>query len=415
MLRLPIDHIPLLTLLALLQVGLYVVSWDVFFLGAFVLLAEGILISFADAYVYSLLSLPIFFYLCWRFTNKALVFSAAGKFLVAEVLIVVGFVFMFLAQPISAEISCLLSSAIIVYLGLRKIRAMVLARDRAIHESFVGTNRIVKLMRGTEAELEKKIQERTQELKETVVILNAKGEDLLHLNQEKNAILGLVVHDLKAPLYNINLLTYPLTKEVSELVQSKAQRILSQTERMNTIITNLLSANAIESGELPLFFEDVNLHSLCSIVCEEFREHAKSKQIELEFHSQTEHVGGRVDRNATHQIMSNLISNALKYSPLGSQVWVKLDNDSDVVRVSVKDSGPGISKTDQEKLFRKFQKLSAQPTAEESSTGLGLFVVKLLTEAQKGRIFCRSEFGNGATFVLEMPRAKTSGSALKAA
>ena len=109
------------------------------------------------------------------------------------------------------------------------------------------------------------------------------------------------------------------------------------------------------------------------------------------------------DRGATVQILDNLLSNAVKYSPSGTTVHLETRVSQNRAVVQVRDEGPGISQTDQKKLFRKFTRLSAKPTGGESSTGLGLSIVKRLAEAMNGSVHCESSLGQGTSFCLSLP------------
>jgi signal transduction histidine kinase len=109
------------------------------------------------------------------------------------------------------------------------------------------------------------------------------------------------------------------------------------------------------------------------------------------------------DRQAVVQILDNLISNAVKYSPYGKQVFLRVLSTTQLVRVEVQDEGEGISEEDMTKLFGKFTRLSARPTGGEHSTGLGLSIVKKMVEAMRGRVWCESVSGQGATFIVELP------------
>ena len=114
-----------------------------------------------------------------------------------------------------------------------------------------------------------------------------------------------------------------------------------------------------------------------------------------------------IDPNITRQVLDNLISNAIKYSPPGKPVSVRLLQTESAVRCEIQDEGPGLSDTDQQKLFGKFARLTAQPTGGEHSTGLGLFIVKKLVTAMNGKVWCESELGKGATFVVEFGTVKS--------
>jgi signal transduction histidine kinase len=117
----------------------------------------------------------------------------------------------------------------------------------------------------------------------------------------------------------------------------------------------------------------------------------------------SEKVLAKADRAATMQILENLISNALKFSPPNTKIHVHTLPEKDHVAVTVRDEGPGISEADQSNLFKKFSRLTAQPTAGESSTGLGLSIVKRLAESMAGSIQCKSQLGEGAKFTLRLP------------
>jgi signal transduction histidine kinase len=103
------------------------------------------------------------------------------------------------------------------------------------------------------------------------------------------------------------------------------------------------------------------------------------------------------------RILDNLLSNAIKFSNNGGKVGLNVEITGRILRIRIKDSGPGISQEDQKKLFQPFQRLSARPTAGEASSGLGLSIVKSLSTKLGGTITCQSEIGEGAQFVLELP------------
>ena len=109
------------------------------------------------------------------------------------------------------------------------------------------------------------------------------------------------------------------------------------------------------------------------------------------------------DENRINQVVDNLISNAVKFSPPDTDIYISLEKEGETGKVSVRDQGPGISEEDQTKLFGEFQKLSARPTGDESSTGLGLSIVKKIIDAHKGNIWVESKLGEGSTFIFTLP------------
>jgi signal transduction histidine kinase len=145
---------------------------------------------------------------------------------------------------------------------------------------------------------------------------------------------------------------------------------------------------------------------LCDVtrqVSESFTDVAARKQIRLNHVTSVETATVSADSRAIMQVLDNLVSNAIKYSSSLSEVDVRLGRSQDHLIVEVVDRGPGISEADQAKLFQRFTRLTARPTAGESSNGLGLSIVKRLVEAMQGNISCRSQIGRGTTFIFKMP------------
>jgi signal transduction histidine kinase len=192
-----------------------------------------------------------------------------------------------------------------------------------------------------------------------------------------------------------------------EEIDDMSHQIETQSNFMFEIITNLLDVNKIENGKLTLQMMPVELLMSLDNVVSRYQIAAKKKSITLNFETEAEIPHIYADPTLTIQILDNIVSNAVKYSPAEKQVWVRLveDTANKKVRVEVQDEGPGFSDEDKKKLFGKFARLSAKPTGGEHSTGLGLSIVKRLTEAMGANIWCESELGKGAKFVIEFPDA----------
>lgn len=233
--------------------------------------------------------------------------------------------------------------------------------------------------------------------------LATSNDQLARLNQEKNEFLGIAAHDLKNPLTVIigsaELLKMNLPPEKANKM---ASNIVGAGQRMFHLIKDLLDANAIEQGKFTSNIENCDLRKVASECAANNQTHATRKEIVI-CTEEGEPVWGRADRNATMQILDNLISNAVKFSPHKSTVLVNVARHHGYVGISINDQGPGLSTDDQKKLFGKFTRLSAQPTGGESSTGLGLSIVKKLAEAMAGTVACQSVLGEGATFTLQLP------------
>ncbi len=233
--------------------------------------------------------------------------------------------------------------------------------------------------------------------------LASSNEELARLNQEKNEFLGIAAHDLKNPLTVVigsaELIKGGLAKEQSARM---AGNIVGAGQRMLRLIKDLLDANAIEQGRFTSNIERCDMRSIAAECAANNLTSATRKEISIQAEG-GEPMWARADRNATMQILDNLISNAVKFSPLKTTVLVRAFADGDFISVAVRDQGPGISEDDQKKLFGKFTRLTAQPTGGESSTGLGLSIVKKLAEAMAGTVCCKSVLGAGSTFILRLP------------
>jgi len=243
------------------------------------------------------------------------------------------------------------------------------------------------------------------ELKQARDVIYRNGLELRRLNDEKNEFMGIAAHDLRSPLnavqgYSEMVLEDPaLSRENAELVR----RIHEAAARMGEMVQNLLDANRIERGEMQLHLAPTDLGTGLLAVVESQRPRAKAKQQTIHLESEVATVTVPVDPNVMSQVLENLLSNAVKYSPAGRNIFVRLSKLPESVRIEVRDEGPGLSSDDQKKLFGKFARLSAKPTGGEHSTGLGLSIVKKMVEAMNGKVWCESDLGKGATFIVDFP------------
>src|SRR5262249_51342508 len=171
------------------------------------------------------------------------------------------------------------------------------------------------------------------------------------------------------------------------------------------MVQQLLDANRIERGEMKLTPAPTDLSALVRSVVEGYRPRAQAKHQALVLQGDGAACPAVVDSQVTVQVLENLVSNAVKYSPPGKTISVRLKKESGATRCEVRDEGPGLSADDPKKLFGKSARLSAKPTGGEHSTGLGLSIVKKMVEAMGGRVWCESELGKGATFIVELPPA----------
>ncbi len=227
-------------------------------------------------------------------------------------------------------------------------------------------------------------------------------KELQEANDLKEKLLNIAAHDLKNPLQVILgyefLVREEFTLEGEHL--SMMDKIFLSSKRMLNIITELLESAATASQRIELKKTDSNLASLIENIVHHniARAEQKKQHIKIDL---DESINANVDQFWFKEAIDNLISNAVKYSPLNETILIKLEKLNGVTRISVKDNGPGFSDEDKKNMFNKFQRLSAKPTANESSTGLGLFIVKEIIDKHGGKISLETEPGKGAMFIIE--------------
>jgi two-component system sensor histidine kinase/response regulator len=165
-------------------------------------------------------------------------------------------------------------------------------------------------------------------------------------------------------------------------------------------------ANASSDHGLALKTESMSLKEAAARVVQQHRESAKRKQLVIQTALEGNGALVQADAAALNQVLDNLVSNAIKFSPPGKQIRVTVCSPGTRhVECQVQDEGPGFTEGDKARMFRRYARLSARPTGSEPSTGLGLSIVKKLVLAMHGELSCESTPGNGATFAFRLPRA----------
>lgn len=260
----------------------------------------------------------------------------------------------------------------------------------------------VRRLRKANVILERLVQERTQALEE-------KNAELKSLNAKKNEFLGIAAHDLRSPLGA--LLNY--TKLIHSDLESgnldpydfrdDLTSMLKAIERMNNMVHALLDISAIESGKVNLHCNTENLNSLLE-ECEKLhRRTAAQKKIELVVDKNDHLPPVLIDRERVVEVVDNLVGNAIKYTQPGGTVRVFCEVSNDEVVTNVQDTGQGLYEDEIQIVFDGLRRLSATPTAGESTTGLGLAIVRKIVELHGGRVWARSRKGEGSTFSFSIP------------
>ncbi len=232
-------------------------------------------------------------------------------------------------------------------------------------------------------------------------------EKMAYISNARKEIIDTVSHDLKNPLSSIKLGIQYVEKKLSlkpntmdEEVTKGIKTILRSVDKMDKMIFNLLDHTKLEAGMLVLDSTDCELASFTNEVIEQFRPIADSKKIKLSL--ETEHLGKviRCDQVRVEQVLSNIIGNALKFTPTGGEIHVMTSFKEDFVVISIKDSGHGISKDQLEHIFDRYWQVAE---TSKQGNGLGLAIAKIVVETHHGKIWAESELGKGSTFYFSLP------------
>jgi len=221
---------------------------------------------------------------------------------------------------------------------------------------------------------------------------------------EKNEFLGIASHELKTPLTTIRafsqLLITKLSKEEDKRKEvSFLEKIISQTDKITSLINDLLDVGKIQEGKLTVHFASINLYSIIAKLVEDFRITRTSHEIILKGSKKMIVFG---DENRIGQVINNLFTNALKYSPPSSEIAIRVAKRGAQAVVSIADQGIGIPKNKQKYVFQRFFRVEDSKTPQVSS-GLGLYIASEIIKLHKGEIWLKSEKGKGSTFYFSLP------------
>ncbi|MCH7567247.1 MAG: GAF domain-containing protein [Nitrospirae bacterium] len=219
-----------------------------------------------------------------------------------------------------------------------------------------------------------------------------------------------IVHELRTPLAALTAASHLLQRaELPADQRTKiSQTILHEVQRLNDLTTDFLELSRLESGRMRFKREPVHLGGLAQESLEVVRAQAESKEIKLDTEIDPSLTPVHGDRKILKQLLLNLLTNAIKYSPPESVVTVSLHSEGDEVLMEVRDTGRGISPEDQKRLFQRFYR-AGDAQDEVQGTGLGLVIAKRIAESHEGSISVESTLGKGSTFTVRLPERPSTG------
>lgn len=241
--------------------------------------------------------------------------------------------------------------------------------------------------------------------------LTAQNRELASANQRlrelealRDSLMFMLVHDLRSPLSGIYTYLQILSADLADQLTAESREDIAQALKSSGVlmemINNLLDIGRLEAGELPLEREPVNLETVVAeavglIGCARVTVVRPPAPVVV-----------AADQSLITRVVTNLIGNAVKFTPEPDAVWVEITGDSERARVAVRDEGPGIPAEYHEKIFERFGQVEAHRDRKNRSTGLGLAFCRLAVEAHGGRIGVESAAGKGSEFWLELPHER---------
>lgn len=265
-------------------------------------------------------------------------------------------------------------------------------------------------LRNQHQELAKKIAEATHDLSETNTDLEAANKQLATLNRAKSDFFTDVSHELRTPLTSI--------KGAADILERKAacsdpiylDIIKRNTDHLTKILIDFLDYSKIEGGQMELDLEDASLNAVAEDAMLSQQAVAQKKSVKLVLEASGE-VTAEIDKKRIYQVLTNLLSNAIRFSPENGVVTVRLQSVDQSIQVSVEDQGPGIAKKYHEAVFEKFYQVAepGKTKIHQGSSGIGLAICKGLVKAHRGDIWVQSQPGKGSRFVFTIPEQSPHG------
>lgn len=233
-------------------------------------------------------------------------------------------------------------------------------------------------------------------------------DELIKLENFRREFVADVSHELKTPLFAAQGFVHTLLdgavndKNVRNKFLKKAAKSL---DGLDALVQDLLTLSQIETGDIKMHFENFDLYRLCEDVLDQFEEKAEKKKISLKLNDDHNRIMVYADRQRISQVVTNLVSNAINYTPEGGSVSIEFEVGKKNVTTFVSDNGEGIPTAHLDRIFERFYRVDKSRSREKGGTGLGLAIVKHILEGHHSRPEVSSEVGRGSTFSFKLPKA----------
>lgn len=293
-----------------------------------------------------------------------------------------------------------LGMAVVVGLLAALIMGILLARTL--------TNPLQALTRAAQAiargQLEQQVNVKSQdEIGQLADAFNRMSQEVAQANRLRRQMTADIAHDLRTPLTVIGGYVEAMRDGDLAPTEERLSLIYAEIERLQHMVGDLRMLSQVDAGELPLNVQEISPRSLLERSAALFEHHAGQHQVRLEVEASEDLPEIKVDEARMMQVLDNLLSNALRYTPAGGKIRLAARREANKVRISVQDTGSGIPGEELPFIFNRFYRADKSRHSETGESGLGLAIVKALVEAQAGRVWAESQENEGTTIFVELP------------
>ena len=243
---------------------------------------------------------------------------------------------------------------------------------------------------------------RTKELHGLAQAVNQMAESLEEQEILRKRLISDVTHELRTPVANISSYMEMMNDGIMEPTPERLQKCFNELQRLSGLIDDLEQLRQVENENMVLDKSDVDLRELSQTVIENFELKLREKHLNGQVTGEAAIVP--IDRNRMQQVITNLVSNAIKYSNDGGTIRVVIENTDDSAMIHVEDSGIGIPQEDLKRIFERFYRTDKSRNRKTGGAGVGLAIAKSIVQAHKGKISAESEEGKGSRFTVVLPK-----------
>lgn len=283
--------------------------------------------------------------------------------------------------------------------GKEDIKIMSALADQAVIA--IENARLYSRIRKFNEELKKKVKAAVKHLKEA-------NDELTKLNRIKSDFVSMVSHELRTPLTSIKgYVSLVLDGDVGPINEQQKEFLSivnKENQRLTTLISDLLDIQKIESGKMPFNFKEFSVNNFFKSYMKELGNLKANNNASITFSCPENLPVIKVDEDKIKQVLTNLISNAIKFSQPKPKIKIEVRNERDYLQVNVTDNGIGIDKKDIPNLFQKFYQIDSHSNRKAGGTGLGLSICKYIIKRHGGEIGVSSKPGRGSTFCFTLPK-----------